>query len=119
MKNEDWKRVDQALRIPFGSVTLMCDGYRLDLQVNYAKMRLMIIWFVNGDFRAKWLMEETDIRRRFARPARIKKGSDLFFRWGWKSPGALIRHLKKTCSDVRILKINHCPMEETDAQVSG
>ncbi|MDY0164643.1 hypothetical protein [Desulfobotulus sp.] len=139
MKNEDWKRVEQALSAPYGSATLMCDGYELTLFVFHTKMRLEIAWYVNGKFRAEWLMEDTDIRRRFARQSerRIHKGKhtakdkalmkrigmDLdakiqVYSWGWKSPGALIRHLKKTCQAVVLLEINHYPLEDADAQVS-
>jgi hypothetical protein len=139
MKNEDWKRVEHALREPYGHAVLMCDGYKLTLSVFYTKMRLEIGWHVNGRFRMEWLTEDTDIRRRFARPvmrrvykrknysaafkkAMKREGVDLdetrlVYYWSWQSPVTLVRHLKKTCQAVALLEINHCPMEETDAQV--
>jgi hypothetical protein len=71
MTKEEWAEVERKLQSPFGSVDLMCDGYKLTLQVQRDKMRLVIMIYVNGHFKGIWF-DDCEERRRFFRPSTRK-----------------------------------------------
>lgn len=71
MTKEEWAEVEKKLQSPWGSVDLMCDGYKLTLQVQRDKMRLIIMIFVDGEFKGIWF-NECEERRRFFQPCKRK-----------------------------------------------
>lgn len=87
MTKEDWKSVENALSL-FNSVILNCDGYRLEIYEARNGNRIVLGWYVNGHFKGRWLLEDCEERRRFARPCerfvRSKKDRDemtRFIKW--------------------------------------
>lgn len=66
MTDEQWKQVESRLSRPFGSVKMQIDGYKITVVVEPLKgMKLVLMVYVDGYFRGKWLTEDCDIRRRF------------------------------------------------------
>lgn len=66
MTNEDWKYVEDRLSNPFGSVKLLVDGYNVTLVCQPEKpLHYSITVFIDGNFYAKWVLNDCDIRRRF------------------------------------------------------
>ncbi len=69
MTNEDWAKVEEILTHEWIQVGLLCDGYRLTLQLSRIKpMQLGITFFVNGWLRGKWILNDCEERMRFFRP---------------------------------------------------
>lgn len=119
MTKEDWAHVEASLRYPYASVKLLCDEYRLTLQVQPEKMKLVICWYVEGSFKGAWLKLDNEIGKRFACPhvvhlykptekAKILKGfgkrsvtkhfpridaKNTYLGWTWSSFRSLKRHL--------------------------
>ncbi|MBW2599982.1 MAG: hypothetical protein JRC60_07915 [Deltaproteobacteria bacterium] len=57
MSNDDWKYVEERLRVLWTGVELMCDGYRIRLDLKQiSQFRNVITVTINGWFRGKWLM---------------------------------------------------------------
>lgn len=66
MTDEQWKQVESRLSRPFDSVKMQIDGYKITVVVEPLKgMKLVLMVYVDGYFRGKWLTEDCDIRRRF------------------------------------------------------
>jgi hypothetical protein len=68
MTKEQWAEIETKLQSPWGNVSLMCDGYKLTLQIQRDKMRLVIMIFIDGEFKGIWF-NECEERRRFFRPS--------------------------------------------------
>lgn len=118
------------LSSPWGTVTLMCDGYRVALQVQRMKgaMTYRVMTYVNGSFQGKWCsstetLPEQKFLRKSVRPIlspakRIKlektfgkryvkndpywSGSITLYMPDWASGKAAINHLCKVCESVEI-----------------
>ncbi len=95
MTQEDWKQVEEKLSWPYGVAILHCDGYRLTLQVKQDKMRLVILFYVDGWFKGEWLLNDCEERRRFCRPQeryihpakmRTPKLIKIHKKYGWPLP---------------------------------
>lgn len=121
MTKDEWLLVKNKLSHPWGSVTLMVDGYKLALRVEQVKaLKFEIMTYVNGEFKGSWMKQGSEEGMRFLRPvkiaaykpaqkARITKGvskkmiKEVFgdrldatctvFFWGWPTFGPLQRHL--------------------------
>lgn len=130
MTREEWELVEQELEGPLGHVCLMCDGYKLLLEVQLIKpLRLAIMTYVNGLFKYEWIFEDCEIRRKFMCPKaayiwpdsarrRLKKLSkkaqqeyapDLDKKFTtyspvWTSFQALRAHLRKNCKSIELVK---------------
>jgi len=66
LSTDDWKRIEEKLSSAYGLVNLLIDGFTVTLQVQKTKpRRYEIVVFVNGWFRAEWLLKDCDQRRRF------------------------------------------------------
>ena len=66
MTDEQWKQMESRLSRPFGSVKMQIDGYEITVVVEPLKgMKLVLMVYVDGYFRGKWLTEDCDIRKRF------------------------------------------------------
>jgi hypothetical protein len=70
MKNEDWDKVEHSMQIPWGWVTLVCDGYQIDIRTGIYKRHLSSICYVNGSFKGAWILNDCEERRRFFRPVK-------------------------------------------------
>ena len=114
---------------PWGMVALICDGYRVDLQVQRAKgMTFRVMTYVNGQFLGKWVNdkevfpEQKFLRkhvRNLASPAQKAKAEKIFGKrvvakdpWfnktlttympDWASGKAAISHLCKVCESLEV-----------------
>lgn len=66
---EQWLKVSYALSHPYGSASLICDGYTVNLQVvSTGKLKFAIQPYIDGWSKGKWLLEDCEERRRFMRP---------------------------------------------------
>lgn len=70
MTPEEWKKVEQALDLPYGRAELLIDGYEVVLTVVQIKRRLEILLYINGWHRGEWLTKDCEERRRFMRPVK-------------------------------------------------
>jgi hypothetical protein len=69
MTDEDWKYVENNLQHEWHTVTLLCDGYRLELALmRVTEMSLGICVYINGWWRGEWILNDCEERRRFMRP---------------------------------------------------
>jgi hypothetical protein len=80
MTKVEWEQIEKSLQSPWGQVELICDGYKLTLQVHRDKMRLVIMTYINGHFKGIWMSEDCEERRRFLRPKVSKVYKDSFFK---------------------------------------
>ena len=64
----DWKRIEESLSGRFGAEHLMCDGYKLTIQREQEKNKLVLVVYVNGVWRGEWLKNDCEERRRFFCP---------------------------------------------------
>lgn len=66
MNNEEWKQAESALKNMYTTVRLRCDEYELSLRLERINTyKLAIVFYINGAFKGKWLMEDCEERRRF------------------------------------------------------
>lgn len=67
MTNEDWKKVDNALKSVFSpGAKLLIDGYEVTLILcQKSQFQNAIAVYINGGFKGKWLVEDCEERRRF------------------------------------------------------
>lgn len=66
MTKDDWKKVEETLKSFYGRVKLKCDGYEVSLYLKQiSQFRNGIIFYVNGEFLGRWLVEDCEERRRF------------------------------------------------------
>lgn len=65
MTKEDWENIERKLCYPGAGVNLKVDGYKVTLRVLREKMKMVIAVYVDGYIKAEWLVEDSDIRRRF------------------------------------------------------
>lgn len=121
-KNE-WKALGSYLRFPGATKHLQCDQYRVTLQVQLDKLRMVIVVFVDGAMKGEWMKADCDIAQRFLRPVKYcpvrfgKNERKLGKRWVakmkaqytatyympvWTNFDALRRHLSKNNTAIRI-----------------
>lgn len=67
MTNDDWKKVDNALKSVFSpGAKLLIDGYEVTLILcQKSQFQNAIAVYINGGFKGKWLVEDCEERRRF------------------------------------------------------
>lgn len=124
----EWRDIERRLGMIYDMVTLECDGYRVQLQLQRIdKMKLGISVYVGGWFRGEWLglgkeREPSEEGRRFypihtrslfrgeqkklARRLWGKKRSEekITFRGAtWSSAGSLRRHLVANNEHIRLV----------------
>lgn len=85
MDKADWNKVREELSVLFGKVELECDGYKVVLfKECYSENKLCISVYIDGQIKGKWLTDDCEERRRFARCSirklRLPKG---FNRKNW------------------------------------
>jgi hypothetical protein len=68
MTNDDWKEVNELFDTLFGSAELLCDGYKVTLQLRkIERLKLVVMVFIDGKFKGEWMMKECVIRTKFFR----------------------------------------------------
>ena len=66
MSNEDWKKAENALSLPYGKISMKIDGYNVTFVCTPLKpLKCVICFYIDGEFKIKWAMEDCDIRRKF------------------------------------------------------
>lgn len=67
MTAEEWKKVDESLKsVMSPGITLKIDGYQVRLFLTQkSQFQNAIVFYVNDEFRGKWLTEDCEERRRF------------------------------------------------------
>ena len=127
MTDADWKIVETCLTSEFNPVGLICDGYHACLRVKRIRMRLVIVFLINGEFKGVWMSDDCEERRRFHRPVKRtvwdpkvlamikrmsaaeqrrrkvdpKETSILYYPW-WTDFKALKRHLIKNNTSIEL-----------------
>lgn len=130
LTKEQTEKLADTLSSPWGRVALMCDGYRVDLQVQRCKggMTYRVMTFVNGCFMGEWCSDkpahpEQKFLRKSVRPlysaaekAKYEKAFGkryvakdpsfsatlTLYLPDWASGKAAIGHLCKVCESVEI-----------------
>ncbi len=65
MTEKQWNAAEGRLGIPCAMITLKVDGYRIDIQTQLDKMKLVLAVYVNGEIRLDWGSTDCEIRRKF------------------------------------------------------
>lgn len=124
MTRDECLAVERRLVYPGARVELQCDGYRATLEVQRDKMRMVVMVYVDGRFKGKWITEDCEERRRFLRPlirrpkpytpkqvrllgkkwcdAQMAASTFTGYTSFWLSTRALLRHLHKHNSSVEL-----------------
>ena len=116
---------------PWGSVSLMCNGYLIDLQVRRAKgMTYRVMTYVNGQFKGSWCLADKEspeqkflrkVEKSLVSAAKRAKAEKIFgkryvakdpfyqkklthFMPDFASGKAAISHLCKVCDSVEVLE---------------
>lgn len=129
MTPEEWRKVDDALRYPWGRAKLRVDGYDVSLAVAALRpRRYVIVVYVNGYFRGEWITKKGDEwpeearrflplkRHRLFPEARLKglpKRSAAELRrksyelrgYYWSSVGSLKRHFTANNSSIELVEV--------------
>jgi hypothetical protein len=133
MTNEDWEKVDEALKNQYETVKLMCDGYEVTLALQRgSRYKLSISVYVNGWFKGEWfndpISDEANrffptryinrysakekkfwLKRPFGKKYCEENGIDLNARreykgFSWTSFPALKRHFIKNNKNIELIK---------------
>ncbi|WP_051617136.1 hypothetical protein [Desulfonatronovibrio hydrogenovorans] len=127
LSKEEWEEFEKNLSYPYGWAELFCDGYKVTFNVEReGTLRFAIVWYIDRKFKGKWLLEDCEIRRKFARPSvrnrwkknmwkglpkrmlkRMKIDPDekvTVHLWHWNSAKSLRRHLVKNCDKIEWVK---------------
>jgi hypothetical protein len=139
---QQWANIDKELSHPYGSVDLLCDGYRVSLRVERtAKLKYSIITYVNGVWRGDWTKGDAEEAKRFLRPVarylhtekyrkeviqiyggkRCKK-ADLerinkkitLWHVEWSSVTALRRHFEKNNISLEVVRIGQASVQSAE-----
>lgn len=115
MTPADWKTVETRLGLEYHPVELLCDGYRVRLELQrIGKMRLAITFFINGWQRGAWLLDDCeerktkDMYRSFPKWMLKELQIDLnekraFYGVYWKSFGGMKRHFIKNNKSIELI----------------
>lgn len=132
LTTEQWKQIEICLSASYGHAELLCDGYKLDLNVEKLKgLRYTIVVYVNGAWGGARLREDTEERRKFWRPVTTcyarKKFLDPYRKafgkkaaeaWKVRSTGTywlpdwpnfkrLRAHLNRNCVSIELIKVGY------------
>ncbi|MEW5905123.1 MAG: hypothetical protein AB1722_12370 [Pseudomonadota bacterium] len=64
---EQWEQIEANLSGVFGFVELVCDGYKINAQVQQDKMKLVVSVYVDGIMKGEWIFNaaNSEIPRKF------------------------------------------------------
>jgi len=141
LTREEVIKIEYELAVPYGMVRLMCDGYRVDIQVSKVKpLKYELMVYVNGEWKGSWVKGDCEEAKRFMRPMHRPKYTAKF-RTGmtkvygarrvrkeipdlddkvthylptWLSAKPMLRHFAKTCSDIQLVCTGY-PLHEAKA----
>ena len=66
MTKEDWKKAEEALKSFYQPVSINADGYAVTLILErVGPYKNMIMVYISGQFKGKWIAEDCEERRRF------------------------------------------------------
>ena len=129
LTKEQKSQLAEDLSLPWGAVELLCDGYRIGLQVQRTKgLTYRIVIFVNGKWEGRWLSgvaaypEQKFLRKvtlPVCRPSMKARAVKIFgkravakdpyysetfvtYRPDWPSGKAALNHLCRVCESVEI-----------------
>lgn len=129
LTKEQKETLSKSLESPWGAVSLICDGDRIDLQVQKGKgLTYRVVTFVNGKWEGKWMSGTAEHpeqkylnkkTRRLHSPSFIKQMEKIFgkravakdptyhktfvtYDVSWPSGKAAINHLCRVCESVEI-----------------
>lgn len=129
LSKEQLSSLATQLESLYGSVHLMCDGYRVTLRVERtAVMKFRVITYVNGEWCGKWMMgRESHPEQKFlrksvvpnisrAKRAKLEKalgkkyikndpfwsGSITTYAVDWASGKAALSHLNRVCDSIEL-----------------
>lgn len=134
MKLTKEQKDELALKLdcPWGTVALLCDGFRIDLQVQrYSGLAYRVTTYVNGEWQGKWASGKTeypeqkflnkrthrafspkfirDMEKIFGKRAVAKdpkyKRTFVTYDISWPSGKAAISHLCRVCESVEIVSV--------------
>jgi len=128
MTGQDWKKVEDALSSPYGQAKLLVDGYEVRLEVDRLKGLQFAIWvWVDGWIKTEWATADSEIGRRFYRPAQsyafsadMRKALNAVpkkhrpadpgekitsYMPHWLSFGPLKRHLLKNNQNIELVEV--------------
>lgn len=130
MTDKDWEYVEKELNSFFNQVYLKCDEYDLTLTLErICQFKNAIMFYVDGSFKGKWLLDDCEERKRFCRKGQnsiyspkqkseLKKmgkrflkerGIDLtkkidYYSNSWNSFNSLKQHLIKNNTNIELRK---------------
>ena len=66
MTKEEWEQAENSLAWSYGRVGMKIDGYDVTVVVEPLKaLKNVLVVYVNGEWKGKWLSEDCEERRRF------------------------------------------------------
>jgi len=129
LTKEQKAELAEKLTSPWGCVELICDGYRITLQVQCVKaLKYRVVTYVNGEWKGLWFSDKTEYpeqkflnkrTNRACSPAYKAKMEKIFgkraiakdpyysktfitYDLSWPSGKAAIAHLCRVCESVEI-----------------
>lgn len=125
----DWEKALLDLdNIFIGTVKLNIDGYNISYQKQYSKNKACFCWYLDGTWKGIYSTKDNEIGKKFGRPVKarmshksyqlqrtfygkrnadkVKKeynGQVIGYMNTWNNSSTLIRHLKKTCKEIKLL----------------
>lgn len=72
ISKEQWAEIENQLSRVFGRAELICDGYKINAEVQTSKMKLVVVIYVDGVFKGEWVINKGDseIPRKFLQEKR-------------------------------------------------
>ena len=121
---EQWSDIERELSYANGTVTLVCDAYRVNvLVVPVDTLQYGIMVYVNGKFEGRWLIEDCEERRRFMRPLErflwsARERAAMLKRWGGKraSKDQVERINRKNNKELEVVSIGGAEVVVLDAE---
>jgi hypothetical protein len=81
LTREQWAEVEKRCTQFFSNVSLLCDGYKVSLELERdGKFKNVIMVYIDGKFLGVWMTQDCEQRRRFFNPRKVgvgKFGKDL------------------------------------------
>jgi hypothetical protein len=131
-----WTALEQRLSNPYGRIELLADGYRIVASVErYKALSWKVVIYIDGTISFAWISQDREETRKFwqrrERFLHPKKYRDDMKKWvksrdewkrdmaqrahamhvmwspTWPNAKAFCRHIRKTCTDIRLIKIGY------------
>lgn len=100
MTKEEWAKAENALSTIYGHVNLKIDGYNVSVGfVKETATKYFLAVYIDGTFKMKWCLEDSEIRRRFCcqhKKAMIKK-SEFIKKFGKREYNRIKKEHPECC----------------------